>query len=167
MNKIFKKFFLFIFLLFFTFLSPHADSTKIYKKEYQNPKGVLNSFLWNDKQGGYIGLTPKINISSRNLNHTIHPVSINSFKIKAAFSKLKYKNIENEEIYHIFNTDNLEVLSKNISRRLSSDSAISSMSSLCKSFSFCPQSSAASVSEKSPDPSVLNVSIFFRRTSAI
>ena len=111
MNKIFNNFFLFIFFLLFCFQFSQADSSKIYKKKYQNPIGVLNSFLWSDEKGGYIGLTSKVNILSRNLNNTIHPVSIDSFKIKIAFSKLQFKNQDDDNIISIFNAENLEIIS--------------------------------------------------------
>ena len=118
MNRLFKKFFLFISLFFFTFLSAHANSSKIYNKEYLNPINVLNSFLWSDDRGGYIGLSSKTKITNRNLSNTIHPVSIDSFKVKLAFSKLRYKNLDKGDIHHIFNNDNLEILSKNITKGL-------------------------------------------------
>ncbi|PPR48559.1 MAG: hypothetical protein CFH23_00295 [Alphaproteobacteria bacterium MarineAlpha6_Bin1] len=118
MNKIFNNFFLLVFFLLFCFQFSQADSSKIYKNKYQNPIGVLNSFLWSDEKGGYIGLTSKVNILSRNLNNTIHPVSIDSFKIKIAFSKLQFKNQDDDNIISIFNAENLEIISKNISRGL-------------------------------------------------
>ena len=118
MNKIFNNFFLLVFFLLFCFQFSQADSSKIYKNKYQNPIGVLSSFLWSDEKGGYIGLTSKVNILSRNLTNTIHPVSIDSFKIKIAFSKLQFKNQDDDNIISIFNAENLEIISKNISRGL-------------------------------------------------
>lgn len=118
MIKLINSFLSFIFLLFFIFLSAFADSSKIYKKEYQNPINVLHSFLWKDERGGYIGLSSKFRIKNRNFNNTIHPVSIDTSQIKIALSKLKYKNIITEEINFIFSTHFIEELSKNISRGL-------------------------------------------------
>ena len=116
-NSLRTKFFL-IFLVFIFSNFSYADSAKIYNKKYQNPVSVLNSFLWKDDSGGYIGLTSRVFVQKRNLNNSIHPVSIDSIKIKVALSKLKYKNIEKTEINDIFNADNLEILSKNISKGL-------------------------------------------------
>ena len=73
--------FFFIFLIFPFFLNA-TDSSKIYKDGYENPLNVLESFLWNDKKGNKIGLSNKVNILNRNLNATVHPVSLDSSKIK-------------------------------------------------------------------------------------
>ena len=117
MNK--KLFLLLISLLIFTFSTIRADSSRIYKKGYSNPLSVLNSFLWSEKNKGNIGLTSKINIKNRNLGATIHPVSLNPNKIKIAFSKIKYIEENNDFVGIIFNEENLEVLSKNLSKGLS------------------------------------------------
>ena len=74
--------------------------------------------MWKDDKGGYIGLSSKIQIKNRNLNNTIHPVSIDTSNIKMALSKLKYKNLETEEVNFIFNNYFIEELSKNVSRGL-------------------------------------------------
>ena len=114
-----KRFF-FLFLisfLVFTYLIK-ADSSKIYNRDYANPINVLSSFLWNEKKKGNIGLTSKISIKNRELNATIHPVSLDSFKIKAALSKIRYIDEEKQFTDFIFNKENLEVLSKYTSKGL-------------------------------------------------
>jgi predicted peptidase len=118
MIKFITRFLSFIISSFLIILPISADSSKIYKDKYQNPINVLNSFLWKDKKGGYIGLSSKIQIKNRNLNNTIHPVSIDTSNIKMALSKLKYKNLETEEVNFIFNNYFIEELSKNVSRGL-------------------------------------------------
>ncbi len=118
MIKFITRFLSFIISSFLIILPISADSSKIYKDKYQNPINVLNSFLWKDEKGGYIGLSSKIQIKNRNLNNTIHPVSIDTSNIKMALSKLKYKNLETEEVNFIFNNYFIEELSKNVSRGL-------------------------------------------------
>ena len=114
-----KRFF-FLFLisfLVFTYLIK-ADSSKIYNRDYANPVNVLSLFLWNEKKKGNIGLTSKISIKNRELNATIHPVSLDSSKIKAALSKIRYIDEEKQFTDFIFNKENLEVLSKYTSKGL-------------------------------------------------
>ena len=114
-----KKIF-FLFLISFLVIPylTKADSTKIYNKGYSNPLNVLNSFLWNEKKGGKIGLTSKINIKNRKLEATIHPVLLDSYKIKIALSKIRYIDEEKKSIDFIFNEENLKVLSKYTSKGL-------------------------------------------------
>ena len=114
-----KRFF-FLFLISFLVFTCliKADSSKIYNKEYANPINVLGSFLWNEKKKGNIGLTSKISIKNRELNATIHPVSLDSSKIKAALSKIRYIDEEKQFTDFIFNKENLEVLSKYTSKGL-------------------------------------------------
>ena len=114
-----KKIF-FLFLISFLVIPylTKADSTKIYNKGYSNPLNVLNSFLWNEKKGGKIGLTSKINIKNRKLEATIHPVLLDSSKIKIALSKIRYIDEEKQFTDFIFNKENLEVLSKYTSKGL-------------------------------------------------
>ena len=114
-----KKFFL--FLIFFT-IFPYlinADSSKIYDKGYVNPLNVLNSFLWNEKKNGSIGLTSKVYIQNRELGATIHPVSLGSSKMKTVLSKIRYIDEEKQFTDFIFNEENLKVLSKYGSKGLS------------------------------------------------
>ena len=115
-----KKYF-FLFLIFFSFF-PYlikADPAEIYNKEgYANPLTVLNSFLWNEKKKGNIGLTSNIYIQNREPEATIHPVSLDSSKIKIALSKIKYVDIKNQSNDFIFNEENLEVISKYASKGL-------------------------------------------------
>ena len=114
-----KKIF-FLFLISFLVI-PYlvkADSSKIYNKGYSNPLNVLNSFLWNEKKGGKIGLTSKINIKNRKLEATMHPVLLDSSKIKIALSKIRYIDEEKKSIDFIFNEENLKVLSKYTSKGL-------------------------------------------------
>ena len=90
-NVLMKKIF-FLFLIFFS-VFPYlikADSSKIYKKGYANPINSLSTFLWNKKKKGSIGLTSVISINNRELGATLHPVSLDSSKIKIALSKIKY-----------------------------------------------------------------------------
>ena len=115
-----KKYF-FLFLIFFSTFPylTKADSAKIYNKEgYANPLTILNSFLWNKKKRGNIGLTSKINIQNRELEATIHPVSLDPSKIKVALSKIKYLDIDKQSSNFIFNEENLEVISKYASKGL-------------------------------------------------
>ena len=108
-----KKYF-FLFLIFFSTFPylTKADSAKIYNKEgYANPLTILNSFLWNEKKRGNIGLTSKINIQNRELEATIHPVSLDPSKIKVALSKIKYLDIDKQSSNFIFNEENLELIS--------------------------------------------------------
>ena len=115
-----KKYF-FLFLIFFSTFPylTKADSAKIYNKEgYANPLTILNSFLWNEKKRGNIGLTSKINIQNRELEATIHPVSLDPSKIKVALSKIKYLDIDKQSSNFIFNEENLEVISKYASKGL-------------------------------------------------
>jgi len=111
---------LFLLLIFFLVLPylTKADSSKIYNKGYSNPLNVLNSFLWNEKKGGKIGLTSKINIKNRELEATIHPVTLDSSKIKIALSKIRYIDEEKQFSDFIFSEENLEVLSKYTSKGL-------------------------------------------------
>ncbi len=114
-----KRFF-FLFLisfLVFTYLIK-ADSSKIYNRDYANPVNVLSSFLWNEKKKGSIGLTSKISIKNRELGATIHPVLLDSSKIKTALSKIRYIDEEKQFTDFIFNEENLEVLSKYASKGL-------------------------------------------------
>ena len=114
-----KRFF-FLFLisfLVFTYLIK-ADSSKIYNRDYANPVNVLSSFLWNEKKKGSIGLTSKISIKNRELGATIHPVLLDSSKIKTALSKIRYIDEEKQFTDFIFNKENLEVLSKYTSKGL-------------------------------------------------
>ena len=115
-----KKYF-FLFLIFFSTFPylTKADSAKIYNKEgYANPLTILNSFLWNEKKRGNIGLTSKINIQNRELDATIHPVSLDSSKIKTALGKIKYIDSDKQFSNFIFNEQNLEILSKYASKGL-------------------------------------------------
>ena len=114
-----KKIF-FLFLISFLVIPylAKADSSKIYNKGYSNPLNVLNSFLWNEKKGGKIGLTSKINIKNRKLEATMHPVLLDSSKIKIALSKIRYIDEEKKSIDFIFNEENLKVLSKYTSKGL-------------------------------------------------
>ncbi len=107
------KIIFFLFLIsFFTFYnSAKSDSSKIYNKGYKNPLNVLGSFLWNGKKEGKIGLISKVNVQNRNLEATVHPVSIDPSKIKIALSKVKYIDEEKEFTDFIFNEKNLELLS--------------------------------------------------------
>ena len=109
--------FFFIFLIFPFFLNA-TDSSKIYKDGYENPLNVLESFLWNDKKGNKIGLSNKVNILNRNLNATVHPVSLDSSKIKIVLSKIKYEDKNKEIINFVFNEKNIDVISKHIARGL-------------------------------------------------
>ena len=114
-----KRFF-FLFLisfLVFTYLIK-ADSSKIYNRDYANPINVLSSFLWNEKKKGSIGLTSKISIKNRELGATIHPVLLDSSKIKTALSKIRYIDEEKQFTDFIFNEENLEALSKYASKGL-------------------------------------------------
>ena len=113
--KIIFFLFLFSFLAFFNLVK--ADPTKIYDKGYKNPLNVLNSFLWNEKKGK-IGLISKVNIQNRDLEATIHPVALNSSKIKIALSKIKYTDEEKQFTDFLFNEENLEALSKYTSKGL-------------------------------------------------
>ena len=114
-----KKIF-FLFLISFLVIPylTKADSSKIYNKGYSNPLNVLNSFLWNEKKGCNIVLTSKINIRNRELDATIHPVSLDPSKIKVALSKIKYVDPEKQSRDFIFNEENLEVISKYASKGL-------------------------------------------------
>ena len=114
-----KRFF-FLFLisfLVFTYLIK-ADSSKIYNRDYANPVNVLSSFLWNEKKKGSIGLTSKISIKNRELGATIHPVLLDSSKIKTALSKIRYIDEEKQFTDFIFNEEYLKVLSKYTSKGL-------------------------------------------------
>ena len=113
-----KIFFLFLisFLVFTCLIK--ADSSKIYNRDYANPVNVLSSFLWNEKKKGSIGLTSKISIKNRELGATIHPVLLDSSKIKTALSKIRYIDEEKQFTDFIFNKENLEVLSKYTSKGL-------------------------------------------------
>ena len=114
-----KRFF-FLFLisfLVFTYLIK-ADSSKIYNRDYSNPVNVLSSFLWNEKKKGSIGLTSKISIKNRELGATIHPVLLDSSKIKTALSKIRYIDEEKQFTDFIFNEEYLKVLSKYTSKGL-------------------------------------------------
>ena len=118
-NVLMKKIF-FLFLIFFS-VFPYlikADSSKIYKKGYANPINSLSTFLWNKKKRGSIGLTSIISINNRELGATLHPVSLDSSKIKTALSKIKYIDEKKEHMDFIFNEENLEVLSKYASKGL-------------------------------------------------
>ena len=118
-NVLMKKIF-FLFLIFFS-VFPYlikADSSKIYKKGYANPINSLSTFLWNKKKKGSIGLTSIISINNRELGATLHPVSLDSSKIKIALSKIKYIDEKKEHTDFIFNEENLEVLSKYASKGL-------------------------------------------------
>ena len=114
-----KYFFLFLILfLFFPYLIK-ADPAEIYNKEgYANPLTILNTFLWNEKKSGNIGLTSKINIQNREPDATIHPVSLDPSKIKIALSKIKYIDSKKQFSNFIFNEENLEILSKYASKGL-------------------------------------------------
>ena len=121
MKKINLKYFIYIFLFLFLILfsfKVQANSSKIYNKEYANPLTVLESFLWNNKKGSNIGITSKININNRNLNATTHPTSLDPKNIRIALSKLRYFNEEKEIMDFIFSIDDIDVLSKNVSRGL-------------------------------------------------
>ena len=67
-----------LFLLLVSFLLPffsiEADSSKIYIKGYVNPVNALNSFLWNKKKEGSIGLTSNVFIDNREVTATLHPI---------------------------------------------------------------------------------------------
>ena len=93
------KKFLFLLLIFFL-LFPYlikADSSKIYNKGLcQSFKLFLIHFYGMKKKGVSIGLTSKINIKNRELDATIHPVSLDSSKIKTALSKIKYIDEEKQ-----------------------------------------------------------------------
>ena len=118
-NILMKKIF-FLFLIFFS-IYPYltkADSSKIYTKGYTNPVNTLSTFLWNKKKKGSIGLTSKISINNRELGATLHPVSLDSSKIKTALSKIKYIDEKNQLTDFIFNEENLEILSKYASKGL-------------------------------------------------
>ena len=112
-----------LFLLLVSFLLPffsiEADSSKIYSKGYVNPVNALNSFLWNKKKEGSIGLTSNVFIDNREVTATLHPISFDSSKIKIAFSKIKYLDEKKETTDFIFNEENLEILSKYTSKGLS------------------------------------------------
>lgn len=118
-NTLMKKIF-FLFLVFFSVYSSliKADSSKIYNKGYSNPISTLSTFLWNKKKGGSIGLTSKISINNRELGATLHPVSIDSSKIKTVLSKIKYVDEQKQLTDFIFNEENLDVLSKYASKGL-------------------------------------------------
>ena len=118
-NVLMKKIF-FLFLIFFS-VFPYlikADSSKIYKKGYANPINSLSTFLWNKKKKGSIGLTSVISINNRELGATLHPVSLDSSKIKIALSKIKYVDEKKEHTDFIFNEETLKVLSKYASKGL-------------------------------------------------
>ena len=113
-----KRFFLFlIFVSVFPILIK-SDSSKIYNKYYANPVNILSAFLWDEKKKGNIGLASKINIQNRELEATTHPVSLDSSKIKIAFSKIRYIDEKNQLTDFIFNEENLEILSKYASKGL-------------------------------------------------
>ena len=118
-NILIKNFFflfLVIFLLFPDLIK--ADSSKIYEKGYANPVNILSTFLWNKKKKGSIGLTSTISINNRELGATLHPVSLDSSKIKTALSKIKYIDEKKQLADFVFNEENLEVLSKYTSKGL-------------------------------------------------
>ena len=106
------RFFLFITLFLFLPIIVQANSTKIYNDEYHNPLNILSSFLWNEKKAGKIGLISNISMENRQLDATIHPISLKPSKIKIAFSKIKYLDEDTGESDYIFSEKNLEVLSK-------------------------------------------------------
>ena len=114
------KIIFFLFLISFLAFcnSAKSDSSKIYKKGYKNPLNVLSYFLWNGKKEGNIGLISKVNVQNRNLEATVHPVSIDPSKIKIALSKIKYIDEEKEFTDFIFNEKNLELLSIYVSKGL-------------------------------------------------
>ena len=113
-----RFFFLFLIsFLVFTYLIK-ADSSIIYNRDYANPVNVLSSFLWNEKKKGSIGLTSKISIKNRELGATIHPVLLDSSKIKTALSKIRYIDEEKQFTDFIFNEEYLKVLSKYTSKGL-------------------------------------------------
>ena len=113
-----RFFFLFLIsFLVFTYLIK-ADSSKIYNRDYANPVNVLSSFLWNEKKKGSIGLTSKTSIKNRELGATIHPVLLDSSKIKTALSKIRYIDEEKQFTDFIFNEEYLKVLSKYTSKGL-------------------------------------------------
>ena len=114
-----KRFF-FLFLISFLVFTCliKADSSKIYNKDYANPVNILSSFLWNEKKRGSIGLTSTISIKNRKLGATVHPVLLDSSKIKTALSKIRYIDEEKQFTDFIFNKENLEVLSKYTSKGL-------------------------------------------------
>lgn len=114
-----KILFLFLVLFLLPFFSIEADSSKIYSKGYVNPVNALNSFLWNKKKEGSIGLTSNVFIDNREVTATLHPISFDSSKIKIAFSKIKYLDEKKETTDFIFNEENLEILSKYTSKGLS------------------------------------------------
>ena len=108
--------FLVLFLIFPNFAK--SDSSKIYNEGYANPLNVLNSFLWDEKEAK-VGLTSRINIKNRELKATIHPISLDSSKIKIAISKMKYITDDEKQLTDfIFNESNLDVLSKQASKGL-------------------------------------------------
>ena len=115
MNKFF-----FLFLIFFSIFhySIKADSSKIYSEGYTNPVNYLSTFLWNKKKKGSIGLTSKIYLKNRKLEATIHPVSLDSSKIKIVLSKIRYTDEDKQFTDFIFNAKDLEVLSKYVSKGL-------------------------------------------------
>ncbi len=113
-----RFFFLFLIsFLVFTYLIK-ADSSKIYNRDYANPVNLLSSFLWNEKKKGSIGLTSTISIKNRKLGATVHPVLLDSSKIKTALSKIRYIDEEKQFTDFIFNEKNLYVLSKYTSKGL-------------------------------------------------
>ena len=118
-NVLMNKFF-FLFLIFFSIFhySIKADSSKIYSEGYTNPVNYLSTFLWNKKKKGSIGLTSTIFINNRQLGATLHPVSLDSSKIKIALSKIKYIDEQTQHIDFVFNEENLRVLSKYASKGL-------------------------------------------------
>ena len=115
--KIIYYVFLFFFLNSLNLVK--SDSSKIYNKNYSNPVNVLNSFLWKKANKGSIGLISKINIENRELGATIHPVSLDSEKIKIVLSKIKYEDNKKENDFKFLFDDNfLEILSKYVSKGL-------------------------------------------------
>ncbi len=118
-NKLMKRI-SFLSLIFFLFC-PYiikADSSKIYRNGYANPINSLSTFLWSKEKKGSIGLTSKIHIENRELGATLHPVSLDSSKIKTALSKIKYTGETKQVSDFIFNEDMLEVLSRYTSKGL-------------------------------------------------
>ena len=115
--KIIYYVFLFFFLNSLNLVK--SDSSKIYNKNYSNPVNVLNSFLWKKANKGSIGLISKINIENRELGATIHPVSLDSEKIKIVLSKIKFEDNKKENDFKFLFDDNfLEILSKYVSKGL-------------------------------------------------
>ena len=115
--KIIYYVFLFFFLNSLNLVK--SDSSKIYNKNYSNPVNVLNSFLRKKANKGSIGLISKINIENRELGATIHPVSLDSEKIKIVLSKIKYEDNKKENDFKFLFDDNfLEILSKYVSKGL-------------------------------------------------